>query len=617
MTGFLVVAGDEAWVRRASERIRSSYPDEDSGLDQVLNDGSVEIFATGDLGIRQQRGLTIVCDGITSSVELYTGSLQAQRSQLSKKLLEAFELDAADGALSLQEHHYVVWDGRCRHLFASRDALGVKPIFVHEDGRLVIIASSQRLIARAVADRGPIDRDSVQRFALGEPPKPLRTYFQQTRSLAPGHRLTWSSNGVSEQRVLPEPLDNLASTADTVVQLFREVLELAIARRLGEPSETVTLLSGGLDSSAITQLASQSEVVNSSGLRSLTLEFDASCFPSETAFADLVGVADRLEKIKVVCDEPTLLQDIDRQLREQGGLFLAPALYLGPSLYRKARNIGAVILLDGHGGDEAISFGWGRLQELAEAGAWRKLLEELKHVAPQARRSALGAFFSFYLLYGPLNRITRLVIRGELSLRRRVGRPRTDPRFGVVARAQRGTLQASLKEDRARAPSVLPEAGAEFRRHMGLIANPRQISAFEILDAASSAVGVSARYPFWDRDLLRFCLVLPSREKLDDGFGRLILRKALPELHPSVRWRRDKFDFSPVLAHALCANDAERLQHLLEAPSASPIWTYFDKRTVAGLIRKLRRMKRRTPGDVAQALWRFAVTSIWLENLES
>ena len=276
-----------------------------------------------------------------------------------------------------------------------------------------------------------------------------------------------------------------------------------------------------------------------------------------------------------------------------------------------------MILLDGHGGDEAVSFGWGRLQELAEAGAWRKLYEELKHVAPQARRSALSALLSFYLLYGPLNRITRIAIRGVLSLRRRVGRPRTDPRFSIVARAQRGNLQASLREDRARTASGLSEAGAEFKRHMSLIADPRQVVAFEILDAASSAAGVSARYPFWDRDLLRLCLTLPSGDKLDDGFGRLILRRALPELHPSVRWRRDKFDFSPVLAHALCARDAEKLRHLLEAPSSSPIWNYFDKRKIAGLIRKLRRMKRRTPGSVAQALWRFALASIWLEHVES
>ena len=509
----------------------------------------------------------------------------------------------------------MAWDGRYRRLRAGRDALGVKPLFVHQGEQVVVIASSQRMIARALADRGPIDRDSVRRFAFGEPPQPLRTYFEQTRSLAPGCRLTWSTDGLFEDRVLPEVLAGLPPRPDDVVRRFRDVLQLAIARRLGSTSDTVTLLSGGLDSSAITELASASRAEETPRLRSLTLEFDPSRFSSETAFADVVGAPDRLEQIKVVCTEPTLLENVDRQLREQGGLFLAPALYLGPSLYKKARDLGTTILLDGHGGDEAVSFGWGRLQELAEAGDWGKLFQELKHVAPQARQSAWRAFLTFYVLNGPLRSIARFALRVERSLRRRIGRPRTDPRLRLVAREERALLQASLKEDRAKSVSP-PPSGAEFRRHMNIVADSRQISAFEMLDAASSAMGVNARYPFWDRDLLRLCLTLPAEEKLDNGFGRLVLRNALPELHPLVRWRRDKFDFSPVLAYALGARGAETLQHLIETPSSSAIWSYFDKRAVARRLRKLRRMKQRTPGDVAQALWRFAVASIWLDELE-
>ena len=615
MTGFVAVAGDEDVVRGASERVRACKSEEDLYLDRVVEDKALHVFATRDLGISARRDLTIVCDGVGDGFEHQSESVDAQRSALSVRLLQMFEADASTSTLDLHEHHYVAWNARTRELWAGRDALGVKPLFVHQGAQVVVIASSQRLIARALADRGPIDRDSVVRFAFGEPPKPLRTYFERTRSLAPGWRLTWSLDGLSEKRVLPEALADLPPCPDDVVRRFRDVLQLAILRRLGATLTTVTLLSGGLDSSAITEIASISRSEETARLRSLTLEFDPSRFSSESAFANMVGAPERLEQIKIVCTEPTLLEDADRQLREQGGLFLAPALYLGPSLYKEAHDLGATILLDGHGGDEAVSFGWGRLQELAEAGDWGKLSLELKHVAPQARQSARRTFLSFYLLYGPLSKATRFALRVERSLRRRLGCPRTDPRLKIVARDQRAPLQASLKKDRKEVASN-GAPGAEFRRHMALVADSRQVSAFEILDAASSAMGVSARYPFWDRDLLRLCLSLPAKEKLDRGFGRLILRNALLELNPLVRWRRDKFDFSPVLAHALGACGAELLHLFLDAPPSSAIWTYFDKPTVAVLMRELNRLRDRTPGNVVQALWRFALASIWLEELE-
>ena len=65
--------------------------------------------------------------------------------------------------------------------------------------------------------------------------------------------------------------------------------------------------------------------------------------------------------------------DFDKVLSEQDGPFLAPGLQGCRRLYAEAAGGGVEALLDGHGGDEVVSHGLGRLKHLALTRRWRKL----------------------------------------------------------------------------------------------------------------------------------------------------------------------------------------------------------------------------------------------------
>ena len=52
--------------------------------------------------------------------------------------------------------------------------------------------------------------------------------------------------------------------------------------------------------------------------------------------------------------------------------------------------------------------------------------------------------------------------------------------------------------------------------------------------------------------LVEFCLSLPSEQKLNDGWTRLVLRKALEGVvPPEIQWRRSKFDFTHHLSRGM------------------------------------------------------------------
>jgi asparagine synthase (glutamine-hydrolysing) len=68
----------------------------------------------------------------------------------------------------------------------------------------------------------------------------------------------------------------------------------------------------------------------------------------------------------------------------------------------------------------------------------------------------------------------------------------------------------------------------------------------ELADKASAAFGLEARYPFFDRRLIEFCVALPANQKLKGGWTRSIMRRAMTGILPAaVQWRLGKANLSP------------------------------------------------------------------------
>ncbi|MBK7206651.1 MAG: hypothetical protein IPH90_11880 [Thermomonas sp.] len=65
--------------------------------------------------------------------------------------------------------------------------------------------------------------------------------------------------------------------------------------------------------------------------------------------------------------------------------------------------------------------------------------------------------------------------------------------------------------------------------------------AFEDIECVSSAFGIESRHPFFDKRLVEFCLSLPARQKIRDGWTRVVQREAMRGVLPEpLRTRPDK-----------------------------------------------------------------------------
>ncbi|MEN8699005.1 asparagine synthase (glutamine-hydrolyzing) [Bacillus infantis] len=153
---------------------------------------------------------------------------------------------------------FAVWEQEENRLFIARDRLGVKPLFYKETAKGLIFGSELKAILAHPEVRTEIDREGLAEvFGLGPSRSPGSGVFRGIKELRPAHALALSREGQKIWRYWnvksAEHKDNLEETAEKVRHLFTD----AVTRQLVSDVPLCTFLSGGVDSSAITAVASR------------------------------------------------------------------------------------------------------------------------------------------------------------------------------------------------------------------------------------------------------------------------------------------------------------------------------------------------------------------------
>jgi asparagine synthase (glutamine-hydrolysing) len=275
-----------------------------------------------------------------------------------------------------------------------------------------------------------------------------------------------------------------------------------------------------------------------------------------------------------------------------------------------AADAGLQQILEGHGGDETLSFaGYGRLHELARQQSWGALSKELSALARREGINAMAAFEGFFGKYG----------KGRLAGVWRRIRPARRSRKGSVAESS--WLAVHWREDTAVQARHRPLQkwdpagfGTERSHHESVLASPFQPFAFETHSKLLRAYGLEARFPFWDQDVVELSLRLPASQKLRRGQTRDALRSAMRGVLPEiVRLRSDKLDFSGHLVRGIL-QDRPTVLDTLGLRSAE-CFDYLDFDTVAEGVRDLESEDRLRRGPAAQGVLAAMTLELWLRSL--
>ena len=476
------------------------------------------------------------------------------------------------------EYSFAIWDSRKRHLFCCRDQMGACPFFYFLGPARLVFASDLREILRLpqVPRKLNVQKLFTMTVPGGQKLYPEETFHSGIRCLPPGSWMIVDRRGIRRQTYWqPEIREDLVPRRDEeVFEALGELLKQAVESRMAQSGKPAALLSGGLDSSSVVSLAGRYLATKNQSLTAFAAVVSDQTrlrVPDEREYIDefrgFSGV--RIEYITPSGLGP--FDSIEDPARFESSFLGGSRRYLYEALDAAAIARGADFLFDGEGGEYGPT-NWGSpyYAELALTGRWPSLVREMN----AARRVGGGS---------PVRALARQL--RDLATPRRHFLPFALFRTEFFRSAG---VSAKIFQKWPLWPNQRRQQSTELRNWLAR-------SALRV-DLSVPGRRLRHSYPLLDKRVVEFCLAVPARYKVRNGYHRYLIRKALDGiLPPRIQWRTTKSPFSPDY-FIRYNNQLQKAREFVAAiGAADPIRSVVD-------IDTLRRLLQRPPvpeGDIA------------------
>jgi asparagine synthase (glutamine-hydrolysing) len=419
---------------------------------------------------------------------------------------------------------FAIHDALQHTIFFSRDRFGVKPLYYSETAEHFVFGSELKQLL-AMQDSPRVNRRVlVESLLTSFDEAGPETFFDGVRSFPQGHAGLYDldTHRFTLERYYQLAVDPELSRLTEVeaVAKLQTLFEDAVRIRLRSDVRVGTCLSGGLDSSATSAVgsrlyhASASERFLGIHARSIDAERD------ESAFARIAATHSDIDLHVVEPSIADFASNMDELIDTQEEPFGSPSMFMGWHVFRRAKELGCRVMLNGQGGDEVL-LGYERYFSafLRSLSPKRFLAEAIA----QSRHSKLS--LRDVLLYNLY--FTNAALRIRQLKRRSFLLPRVKDAFDfeVVRSSTRSfrdleSLQL-LEISRLQLPHLLRYEDRNSMRH-----------------------SVETRLPFLDYRVVELAVSLPAQHKIHDGWTKYALRKAMDgQLPAEIVWRKDKMGF--------------------------------------------------------------------------
>lgn len=267
-----------------------------------------------------------------------------------------------------------IWDEAEKTLFCARDRVGIKPFYyVVSEGLFLFASDVQTLIASGLY-RPQLDLQGLYYgMSFGVAPRPM-TMFEGVRALEQAHWMKVHPGGrIERERYwrVPTCVQDAAMSEPEAVALIGSKLEAAVARRLVSDVPVGTMMSGGIDSTTVSAMASRGHP----GIKAFTLVFDDYPRLNELPQAKATAAMHPLQHVTCGVRADATMDVIGEMVE----CYEEPFYDLSPNylMTRRIAEEGVTVVLMGLGGDELFGgypyYRWENRWKLLRAG--RPLLE--------------------------------------------------------------------------------------------------------------------------------------------------------------------------------------------------------------------------------------------------
>ncbi len=447
---------------------------------------------------------------------------------------------------------FALWDDAKQALFLARDPLGVKPLYYYQTPHGIVFGSEEKSLLAHPDVPAQLDHTGLaELFCMVPMTNPDGAIFRGMGQLRPGHTAMVSADRFT--KTCYWKLEAIPHTDDekTTVRKLRELFTEAVHGQLVSDVPLGSMLSGGVDSSAVAALSARFQKEAGLPLPTFAIDYaseEASYSSSQfhvdrdTPWAEKVAKFISSKHSTHYVPVQDLLEAQKATLDAWGRPSYSPINVSLHLLFKHIRESGVRVVLGGEGADETVAgYKW-----------WREL-EDVTHDGYPWHRAYREAS---YLLWPGL----RKQIDPEAYIRNAY----------KTALKQVPTLQGESEEDR-RAREI---SWMTYTYYLNFLLHR--------VDRTSMAASVEARVPFCDHKLVQYAWNIPWELKNAGDMEKGILRKAVEDLLPKdVAWRRKSgYPTAQMIEYKKAQWAAMRDMLRRE----EPIWDVVDKKVMTDII---------------------------------
>ncbi len=440
---------------------------------------------------------------------------------------------------------FAMWDARTEELLLIRDRMGIKPLYYAPTPNGVLFGSEPKAILANPEFTARVDEEGILEL-LTNAKTPGHAIFKGMYEVEPGHVVRISRDGITDRRYWALTAQEHTDDVPATVRKVRELLDDIVERQLISDVPLCTLLSGGLDSSALTSLSDRALGVDS--VRSFAVDFtdetggfvpDAMRDTADGPFVQDVAkyVGSQHTDVVLRSDQlasPVIMDAVLRSRDMPGMGDMDTSLYL---LFAEIRKH-STVALSGESADEVFGgYRWFHDPEAvaAETFPWTRI--------------GLGNGRDLF--------DRGLDERSEAYLDRRYREALTE----VPHLPSADPLERRMREI----------CYLHLTRMVRLLLDRK--------DRLSMAVGLEVRVPFCDHRLVEYVFNTPWSHKTYDGREKSLLRGAVADTLPEsvVQRRKSPYPATQNPSYELAVR--ERLNDIV-MDSSSPIRPYLDLNAV-------------------------------------
>lgn len=484
---------------------------------------------------------------------------------------------------------FAFWDRKEETLLLARDPLGVKPLYISQEGERIIFASEIKALLEHPAVSKEIDPVGIGLYLECQYIPAPYSIFRKIKKLPAAHYLVVKRGRFEQNQYWhPSYLPKLEVGEEEAVELLREELRKSVSSMMVSDVPIGAFVSGGIDSSLVAAIM-QSE--SPRPIQIFNLGFGDN-LPSEHDFASRVASHIGAEYCPLFVKEQDVIgmidhlsKTFDEPLGDQAAL---PTLLLSQLTSRSVK-----VVLTGEGADEVF----------AGYSNYPKRLKE----APLTSALHASPFRWLYPLLPKVARKNRIFKAAARPLQRRYT---TIPcLFDSELHHSYFTLRNQISLEHLAEGHYLSCDSTEPLDKM-LHVDIKLWLADDLLtkvDRSTMAFSLEARVPYLDHRLIEFASRLPACLKLRGTEGKYLLKKAAEKyLPPEIIWR-SKAGFVMPLREWL----GDKLHPLMKDTLSTLLKRNLFKK---GVVEKLIRDETARKRSHATRLWSLIALELWFRR---